>query len=307
MNRTKKTIIGVIGGVIVVALVCVLAFVLPKNSDKEAVVSTTTTTVSETTTNTEKQTEADTTVQPAKEEPTASKITTTTHNQKTHTYADYTKKLITMQKSASTTIVVNAGTMKGEAVVQTKNRTAVDEYSDTIKSVDYENDKVVATVNGEAIYQSEVIEEKANLDLQINSNLSQLNYNKKQEKAYIDEWSKTEDEVLEQLIRNRVIVQKAKEAGITPPTEDYVNTQTSSLVNVIKQDEYYYKKLLSSFGMTEDKYFEKTKKKIESTYYNSQFKAKYAETLGSTDYTEINQKYEKHVDELVAKADIKYM
>lgn len=163
----------------------------------------------------------------------------------------------------------------------------------------YKEDKtVVAVVNNDKIYQHQI-------DIQLAAQkLSQTNMAEAGgDPTLIPQ--RTEDEILDDLIRNAVLLQEAKAQKLTAKyseSKKYQEEQLSIVKAADDEQTRFYEQYIDEMGWTEKEYLKQVslqwqKVMTRTNLYNKFFK-------DNPDATE--EAWEKYVDSLVEKADIKY-
>lgn len=157
----------------------------------------------------------------------------------------------------------------------------------------------MATVNGEPIYNSDIIEAKARMELQINDNLSKMDEISSSERQdYINKYRQTNEQILKLLVRDKVLIQNALKSGIKTYENDIYN-QAKSEVNSLKEDDPdFYNITLKAYVMSEDEYLNNIYiPNVKNRYLRSQFK----KNLKISEH-----EFEKYLDNLVAQSNIRY-
>ncbi len=187
----------------------------------------------------------------------------------------------------------------------------IEKFNDAINSIDYENDKILATVNGKPIYASRIAESMARLEFSINHNLSFYpEFTEQEIQDYKDKHLITEKECLDEHIKIEVVNQAAIESGVNF-SDDEVYAEAKKDVDSLKLDSDFYEMTLNAYNMTEKEYINHYMKNAESNLLNNRHKEDYFGTLDPNEVTEENieknnQKYSDYVNTLIEQADIQY-
>lgn len=181
----------------------------------------------------------------------------------------------------------------------TSDETVLKTYYDALKSIDRKHDKKLASVNGEIIYDSDVLEGKAMLEMQINSDLAmRKDLNSSERQDYINKYSKTKEQGLEILVRDKVLLQNALKSGITVE-ENEVYKQAKYEVDAFKQgDQKLFSITLEGYNISEDEYL--------NEYYVPNVRNRFLRSEFKKSLNKSSEEFEKQLDELVKQADIKY-
>lgn len=214
--------------------------------------------------------------------------------------ADSSAVLTTSEKSTSSS---------QQESVQYLDHSAIKGYYDTIRSIDKKKDKVVAKVNGKPLYASKITESKARLNLTIDDNLTRVpEWSEKEKQEYRKKYSKTEEQLLNELVRLEVVRQTAVERGISFSEEEIYN-QAKHDADSLKKDPYLYKMTLKAYDMSEEEYVRNYMKDVELRAFNNSVRKQFVESNGYGNETneEIDPKYQKYVDDLVKQANVEYL
>ncbi len=181
---------------------------------------------------------------------------------------------------------------------------AVDKFYNAIKAIDFKSKEVSAVVGGENIYKYQVLEAKAIEDFSFNRSAFPSFGKGKEENTKNN--PKTEKEFLDELIESAVIVQKAKETGVSAISKENLDKQVESHIKFMKMDDNHYKKTLEAYNMTEEEYKKKLSAQYEITHYTNQYRFKFFEGIENRFSKENIDEYEKHIEDLVKQANVQY-
>ena len=163
----------------------------------------------------------------------------------------------------------------------------------------YKQDKtVIAVVDGDKIYQYQV-------DIQLASQkLSQANMAEAGgDPTLITQ--RTEDEILDELIRNTVILQEAKKQKLTAKYSDakaYQEEQFAAIKAANDDQSRFFEQYRKEMGWTEEEHLKQAALGWQESMTRTNLYNKYLEdNPDATDET-----WKKHVDSLVENADIEY-
>ena len=163
----------------------------------------------------------------------------------------------------------------------------------------YKQDKtIIAVVDGDKIYQYQV-------DIQLASQkLSQANMIEAGgDPTLITQ--RTEDEILDELIRNTVILQEAKKQKLTAKyseSKKYQEEQLSIVKAADDEQTRFFEQYIDEMGWTEKEYLKQVSLQWQKVMTRANLYNKFFEdNPNATDET-----WKKYVDSLVEKADIKY-
>ena len=163
----------------------------------------------------------------------------------------------------------------------------------------YKEDKtVVAVVNNDKIYQYQI-------DMQLAAQkLSQTNMAEAGgDPTLITQ--RTEDEILDELIRNTVILQEAKKQKLTAKyseSKKYQEEQLSIVKAADDEQTRFFEQYIDEMGWTEKEYLKQVSLQWQKVMTRANLYNKFFEdNPNATDET-----WKKYVDSLVEKADIKY-
>lgn len=163
----------------------------------------------------------------------------------------------------------------------------------------YKQDKtIIAVVDGDKIYQYQV-------DIQLASQkLSQANMIEAGgDPTLITQ--RTEDEILDELIRNTVTLQEAKKQKLTAKYSDakaYQEEQLSIVKAADDEQTRFFEQYIDEMGWTEKEYLKQVSLQWQKVMTRANLYNKFFEdNPDATDET-----WKKYVDSLVEKADIKY-
>jgi len=165
---------------------------------------------------------------------------------------------------------------------------------------------VIATVDGAAIYES---------DLQLVALTT---------KAFFPQQAVDDKQILNELIRKQVVYNQAEKLGLVVPYEqakkaivanyELIKAATESQDERERADAQtafgLIEEYMRGFGLTEEQYIEMAGKQMQKimTYgalYNN-FKEGLAKDI-QADAFAVNEQFEKHIDDLLLKADIQYV
>ena len=160
-----------------------------------------------------------------------------------------------------------------------------------------ENENVVAMVNGEEIYQNQI-------DMHIAFNRMQIENLPKEHKGEL--LPITEQEVLNKLIRSKVMLKYAKDIGIVVDrkevekyiSESYEIGKSKNDANFTFVEEY-----IKEMGMSEEEYI----KRATDAYCDNMVRSKLYETFcegKSEEETVLKEKFETLIEELIKQSDV---
>ncbi len=158
---------------------------------------------------------------------------------------------------------------------------------------------VVAIVDGKEIYQETIDFLATGEEISIRNTPSSVS----DSEAKVDK-----DEILQKQIRNAVVLAEAERLGLTvslEEAEEYTK-ENHKLVKEIGGDTYkMILDYMDAMEMTEEEYVEICTEVNRNKMTRARLYEKFAKGKEGT-YDEIVVEYEKYVDELIQKADIKY-
>lgn len=199
----------------------------------------------------------------------------------------------------------------------------LDEYMEKTNSA-IDNDAVMATVNGEAIYRSSVVQEQAYYALSKQMAFQQIPELSASEevKQYLLEQErntpvKTLEEVLQDFIRDRVLLQEAQAQGVTVDEQEAYE-EVRFGYELVKQEAakpeadpvqvYNYRFVclyMDQHGLTEQEYLQKAAGARRETLIKEKMFAVFCEkSTAQMDQSEARQQFELYVDSLVEKAEV---
>lgn len=163
----------------------------------------------------------------------------------------------------------------------------------------YKEDKtVVAVVNNDKIYQHQI-------DIQLAAQkLSQTNMTEAGGDPTLIT-IRTEEEILDELIRNAVTLQEAKKQKLTAKYSDakaYQKEQLSIVKAADDEQTRFFEQYIDEMGWTEKEYLKQVSLQWQKVMTRANLYNKFFED--NPDATE--ETWEKHIDSLVEKADIEY-
>lgn len=188
----------------------------------------------------------------------------------------------------------------------------------------HENEEVAVTVNGEKIYQSTV-----NLQLEYSKLSYLMSVNQLESKDIPEEQKQqllekikslqqTEDGILNQLIKESVILQEAERQGITFSDEEamsYALEQFALVKNSVVTDDTsptgilnyeFFKKYIAALHLTEEQYIDKAAEAYKRMFIIKKFN----ETIAAVNQTPSSieeSNLSSYVDSLLSQAEIVYM
>lgn len=168
-------------------------------------------------------------------------------------------------------------------------------------------DRVAATVNGVPIYARMVERSLAMLDYSIEANIKSIS--PEEQAAYRKQYEKTGRQITELFVRAEVELQEARRMKLQIDT-GAVDQETQKTLEAVR-DNYYYEMDRKAMGMTEAEYRDMYIQGNRDEAMRQQLKNRFTQSLPyATDTQENRAKaaraYDAYVDDLVAKADVKY-
>ena len=183
-------------------------------------------------------------------------------------------------------------------------------YRDTLQKINWDDRSVAATVNGQAILQTDVAAKRALAEFSANMERYSLSLLSGAEReayaaqlpAYVEDPSALTDEyVLHILIRNAVVLQAAEQAGFSVPEED-LYAQAKQEMSLASSDAFL-SAALDGYGLDEEGYIQSVSiPNIRQRSANLYLKNKFFEGKSEEERTEAN--YDAYIDSLVARAQI---
>ncbi len=218
------------------------------------------------------------------------------------------------------------GTELNSAVAGTSGRTysdreiaAVKEFQTQLeKTVDWKQKKVVATVNGEPIYDAQV--QIARLQLEYTRQITDLSlYTPEQQAEMQKTWNKTEDDLLREQVKKLALIQQAYALGTMPSDEAFLaNANAEGVVNAVTitgEEGDFMTAFVQGLGMDRETFVREIwvpnlKGMAAQNWVQQQFLQEHnAQAVNETE--ELQQEYRAYLEQvqedLLSKADVQYV
>ncbi len=183
-------------------------------------------------------------------------------------------------------------------------------YRDALQKINWDDRSVAATVNGQAILQTDIAAKRALAEFSANMERYSLSLLSGAEReayaaqlpAYVEDSSALTDEyVLHILIRNAVVLQAAEQVGFSVSEED-LYAQAKQEMSLASSDAFL-SAALDGYGLDEEGYIQSVSiPNIRQRSANLYLKNKFFEGKSEEEQTEAN--YDAYIESLVAQAQI---
>ena len=178
----------------------------------------------------------------------------------------------------------------------------INQFIEDIKSIEKQENKIIALVNTEKIFYHDFLDYKALYEFSYNEGLNARKDDSQELKQkYIDDYQKTDDQLIDVIIRNYVVKNEAIKSGITVTNSEALEAAKQEMADLKEHANDKYEITLKAYEMSEEDYIKniKTKNAMLSLYIKKYNKWFY-EKNPAVEYKVL----ENHVDNLVASANI---
>lgn len=186
---------------------------------------------------------------------------------------------------------------------------AVNSYTAALKDILNSPQKTAVAVNGEPIYDSDIKAAALFQEYELSKNINILKGDASfNEEEYLKQYKKSEADITDELIKQRVLAEAAQAAGIEVAMSDAESEAKTAWEIVIKNEPYYAQKLFDAYGTDSAGYIKTVAAPAQQQFMLAQKYEEYfvEKSSDKNDREKLKAEYLSHIDDLIKKADIKY-